>query len=370
MKLVFEKNSLLSGINTVMKAVPSKTTLPILECILIDATEGEIALTANDMELAIRTVVKGRIEEPGRIAVEARFFSEMARKLPESDIVLTADESGVIQIVCDSTNFRFPGRDASEFTGLPVIEHEKYISISQFSLKETIKQTIFSIAQNENNRLMTGELFQVHENELKVTSLDGHRISIRKVQLKDVYEDEKVVIPGKTLNEISRILPGEADKEVLIFFQQNHVCFEFDQTVVVSRLIEGEYFRVDQMLSEDYETRIRINKKDLLDSIERSTLLIRENDKKPIILDIEESKMGLSLNSALGSMKDELLLQKQGKDIMIGFNPRFLIEALRVIDDEEVDISFVNPKAPCYIRGEDGSYLYLILPVNFSGARA
>ena len=180
MKLVFEKNSLLSGINTVMKAVPSKTTLPILECILIDATEGEIALTANDMELAIRTVVKGRIEEPGRIAVEARFFSEMARKLPESDIVLTADESGVIQIVCDSTNFRFPGRDASEFTGLPVIEHEKYISISQFSLKETIKQTIFSIAQNENNRLMTGELFQVHENELKVTSLDGHRISMKR----------------------------------------------------------------------------------------------------------------------------------------------------------------------------------------------
>lgn len=370
MKIVFEKSSLLSGINTVMKAVPGKTTLPILECILIDAASGEITLTANDMELAIQTKVKGTILEPGCIAVEARFFSEMVRKLPESDIVFSADENMVVSIVCDSANFQFPGRSGEEFTGIPHLEKRNYITLSQFSLKEVIKQTLFSIAQNENNRMMTGELFQVRENELKVTSLDGHRISIRKVQLRDVYEGEKVVIPGKTLGEIARILPGDNEKDVQVFFQRNHISFEFEDTIVVSRLIDGEYFKVEQMLSGDYETRIRINKKDLLDCIERSTLLIRENDKKPIILDIKDGQAQISLNSALGSMRETLLLQKTGKDIMIGFNPRFLIDALRVIDDEEVAISFVNPKAPCYIRNDEDTYLYLILPVNFAGARA
>ena len=227
-----------------------------------------------------------------------------------------------------------------------------------------------AIAVNDNNKLMTGELFEIKNNCLKIVSLDGHRIAIRKMPLRKDYSDRKVVVPGKTLNEISKILSGEMDDVVSIYFTNNHILFEFDQTMVVSRLIEGEYFRIDQMLSSDYETKLSINKKEFLDCIDRATLLVREGDKKPIIIHITDNNMELKIDSAMGSMNEDIDIEKEGKDILIGFNPKFLIDALKVIDDEMIDIYLVNPKAPCFIRDEEETYTYLILPVNINQNQA
>ena len=156
------------------------------------------------------------------------------------------------------------------------------------------------------------------------------------------------------------------DKDVNIYFTDRHILFEFDRTIVVSRLIEGEYFNINQMLSSDYETKVKINKKELLDCIDRATLLVKEGDKKPIIINISDSSMELKMNSTVGSMDEEIDITKEGKDIMIGFNPKFLIDSLRVIDDEVVDLYMVNPKAPCFIRNSEETYIYVILPVNFT----
>ena len=257
------------------------------------------------------------------------------------------------------------GKEGEDFSKLPMIEKNDPICLSQFTLKEVIRQTIFSIAANDTNKMMTGELFEINENELKVVSLDGHRIAIRKIELKDSYDSKKVVVPGKTLTEVSKILSGETEDIVKIYFTQNHIMFEFDQTIVVSRLIEGSYFRIDQMLSSDYETKVTINKKEMLDCIDRATLLVKEGDKKPIILNITDEMMELKIHSQIGSMDEVIDIQKEGKDILIGFNPKFLIDALRVIDDELIDIYYVNSKAPCFIRDENQTYIYLILPVNF-----
>ena len=370
MKLTFKKDSLLNGINIVLKAVPSKTTMPILECILIDASSDEIKLTANDMELGIETKVDGNILEKGKIALDAKLFSEIIRKLSSEDSVVTidSDEKFNTVISCENSVFKIQGRDGEEFSYLPYIEKNKYICLSQFSLKELIRQTIFSISVNDSNKMMTGELFEVNGGTLRVVSLDGQRMAIRKIALKDEYESTKVIVPGKTLNEISKILTGDNEKEVLIYFGTNHILFEFDDTIVISRLIEGEYFKVDQMLSSDYETKVSLNKKEFLDCIERATILIRENDKKPVILNIEDEKMSLKLNSSFGTMNAEILIHKTGKDLMIGFNPKFLIDALRIIDDEEVSLYMMNPKSPCFIKDDEETYIYLILPVNFNAA--
>lgn len=368
MKLSFSKDALSNAINIVLKAVPSKTTMAILECILIDATGSDIKLTANDMELGIETKVEGTILEHGRIALDAKLFSEITRKLPDSEVIIETTDTMATTITCEKARFNIQGKPADEFTYLPYIEKQAYICVSQFTLKEVIRQTIFSISANDSNKLMTGELFEVNKDQLKVVSLDGHRISIRKIQLKDTYDDIKVVVPGKTLNEISKILSGDVDKEVLIFFTTNHIVFEFDDTVVLSRLIEGEYFKIDQMLSNDYETKVTVNKRELLNCIDRATLLIRESDKKPIIINMEDHNMQLKLSSIIGTMNEEIEINKTGRDIMIGFNPRFLIDALRVIDDEEVTLYLVNPKAPCFIKDEEEKYIYLILPVNFNAA--
>lgn len=366
MKLVCSKSHLLSGVQIVSKAVPNKTTMSILECILIDASRGVIKLTANDMELGIETTIEGEIVEKGIIALDAKIFLEIVRKLPDSDITIETDSSYKTTITCEKAKFNIIGKSGEDFSYLPVVEKEDSIIISQFTLKEVVRQTIFSISDNENNKLMTGELFDINGEELKVVSLDGHRISIRKIQLKNSYEPKKVVVPGKTLNEVSKILPGDAESDVTISFTSRHIVFEFGETTVVSRLIEGEYFKIDQMLSSDYETKVRINKKEFLNCIDRATLLVKEGDKKPIIINITDDSMELKINSVLGSMNEDIDIEKQGKDLMIGFNPKFLIDALRVIDDEEVDLYMVNPKAPCFIKNAEESYIYLILPVNFT----
>lgn len=366
MKLVCSKSNLLNGLQIVSKAVPNKTTMSILECILVDATKNIITLTANDMELGIETTIEGNIVEKGIIALDAKIFLEIVRKLPDSDITIETDSSYKTIITCEKAKFTIIGKSGEDFSYLPVIERENQIIISQFTLKEVVRQTIFSISDNDNNKLMTGELFDINGDELKVVSLDGHRISIRKIQLKNNYDSIKVVVPGKTLNEVSKILPGDAESDVTISFTAKHIVFEFDNTVVVSRLIEGEYFRIEQMLSSDYETKVKVNKKELLNCIDRATLLVKEGDKKPIIINITDESMELKINSILGSMNEDIDIEKQGKDLMIGFNPKFLIDALRVIDDEEVDLYMVNPKAPCFIKNEEESYIYLILPVNFT----
>ena len=368
MKITCLKSDLLKGVNIVSKAVPTKTTMAILECILINASTNEITLTANDMELGIETVVKGNIEERGIVALDAKIFSEIVRKLPDNLVTIETDASFKTIISCEKSVFNIIGKSGEDFSYLPSVEKNERITISQFTLKEVIRQTIFSISDNENNKLMTGELFDIHENELKVVSLDGHRISIRKIELKEVYKNKKLVVPGKTLIEVSKILSGGVEDDVDIYYTNNHIIFEFDRTVVVSRLIEGEYFKIEQMLSPDYETKFTINKKELLDSIDRAMLLVKEVDKKPIIMNVTDGTIELKINSFIGSMNEEISIQKQGKDMLIGFNPKFFIDALRVIDEENITLYMVNPKAPCFIKDDKENYIYLILPVNFSGA--
>ena len=366
MKIVCNKSDLVKGVNIVSKAVPGKTTMPILECILIDATTDIIKLTANDMELGIQTEIAGEIIDRGMIAIDAKIFSEIVRKLPDNEVSIETDDRLQTTIVCEKAKFDISGKPGNEFAYLPIIEKDDSIVISQFTLKEVIRQTIFSIADTESNKLMTGELFEIKDNVLRVASLDGHRISIRKIELKNPVSDYKMVVPGKTLIEISKILSGEAESMVEISYTNNHIVFEFDNTIVISRLIEGEYFKIDQMLSSDYDTKVRINKKEFLNCIDRATLLIKEGDKKPIIIDIQDEMMELKIKSQIGSMNEEIMISKDGKDLLIGFNPKFLIDALRVIDDEEVTLYLMNAKAPCFIKDETESYIYLILPVNFN----
>lgn len=368
MKLICSKSNLLHGVNIVSKAVPTRTTMAILECILIDASANEIKLTANDMELGIETKIEGEIAERGVIALDAKIFSEIVRKLPDSDVTIETDASFKTTITCEKAKFNIVGNSGDDFSYIPYIERNEPIVMSQFTLKEVIRQTIFSIADNDNNKLMTGELFEIEENDLKVVSLDGHRISIRNIELKNNYSHKKVVVPGKTLQEVSKILPGSAEDEVSIFLTDNHIVFEFENTTVVSRLIEGEYFKIEQMLSSDYETKVKINKRELLDCIDRATLLVKEGDKKPIIMNITDGTMELKINSFIGSMNEDIDIAKEGKDILIGFNPKFFIDALRVIDEEEVTLYMVNPKAPCFIKDDEGTFIYLILPVNFNAA--
>lgn len=362
MKISCNKSDLVKSTNIVMKAVSTKTTMPILEAILIEAYNDSIKMTGNDMEMGIETLLNGVVEKEGAILVEAKMFFEFIRKMPSDNILIESNDNQVI-IKSGKSEVKLATKNKDEFPVLPEIIKSNRITLSQFTLREIIRQTIHSISTNETSKLMTGELFEINGDELKVTALDGFRISIRKVTLKDSYPSFKVVIPGKTLNEITKIINGGIEDEMNIYFDEKHVLFEFDETIVMSRLIEGEYYRIDQMLSGDYETKVVINKSELFGCLDRASLLIRDSEKKPIVLNIEEGNLKLEVNSSFGTIDEDIEIIKDGPDIMIAFNPKFIMDVLKVIDDENISIHFINSKAPFFIKNDEGSYMYIIVPV-------
>ncbi|MCR5789930.1 MAG: DNA polymerase III subunit beta, partial [Lachnospiraceae bacterium] len=351
-----------------------------IECILVTAEENKIRLTANNMELAIETILEGEIKETGVVALEAKLFLDSIRLLYESDVTISTDDNFLTTIQCEGDEYKISGKSGDDFPELPAVEKNDPLKISCLTFKDIVRQTIFSVSENESNKMMAGELLEVKNNVLSMISLDGHRISIRKTPLKEEnseeneeadaeaaneHRDVSVVVPGKNLDEVSRIIPGEINKDIKLFFTDKHIIFEFENTTVVSRIIEGEYYRVDQMLSNDYETKLKINKKKFLDSVDKATVIVKEGDKKPIIISIEDQSMNIKINSPVASFHGDLEVEKEGQDIMIGFNPKFIKDVLRVVDDETITVYMVNPKAPCTIKNEDESYIYLVLPVNF-----
>ena len=360
MKIICKKTDLAKAVQTVSKAVPAKATTSILECLLLRAEKEEITLTGNNLELGIETVMPGNIEEEGSIAIQAKVFGEIVRKLPEGDVVLETGEKDQATVRCKKTKYNLSVKSAEEYTCIPDMERKNHVTISEFDLKEAIRQTIFSVADTSSKKAMTGELWEINGKELKIVALDGHRISLRKIKLKKEYEPRKVIVPGKTLAEIIKIIGGDPEKEIAVYFTENHIQFEIENTRAISRLIDGEYLKVEQLLSKDYGTKIKVQKKELQECIDRASLLLKDDAKKPIILNIEENILSLEAASNMGSMNESMFVVKEGEKLRIGFNPKFLLEMLRVIDDE-VFMYFTSAKTPCTVRDEKDSYVYLVL---------
>lgn len=369
MNLKFQKAQFVNALSIVMKAVSTKTSSVILESILISASDNRVVLDATDTELSIQTEVDAVIVKAGGVVLNAKLFSEIVRKFDstESLIELDVDSDFKTTIRCEQAVFNIMGIDPVEFIPMPKIDRDAFISLSQFSLKEVIRQTEFSTAISDINRMMGGELIDVKNNVAKFVTLDGHRMSIRNIELMGEYEDQKCVVPIKSLQEVMRIIDSDTQKNVNIYFSKDHILFEFDKTLVLSRILDGEFFRIESMLSNDYDTKVNVSRLKLQNAIEQSMILIRENEHKPMILDIENGMLKLSVNSSLGFMDAKVNIEKSGSDLKIAFNPKFLVDALKVIDDDFVNIYFTNAKSPCFIRDDKNTYTYLILPVNFIG---
>ena len=367
MRIKCKKSTLQAGINIVSKAVAVKTTKPILECILLEAKGGELKMTANNLNLGIETFIECTILEEGTIALEAKLFSDIIRKLQDSDIDIETNADYKTTITCEKSRFNIPCWTGEDFPELTKVDKEKSIVLSQMGLKDVIRQTIFSVSDNENSKLMSGELFEVKDNVLSVTSLDGHRISMRKVELKGDNSDVTAVVPGKTLSEVSKIISGDADADVVLYFSDRNLSFEFERTRVVSRLIEGEYFKIAHMLTMDADLMVKANRNELMGCIDRASLLIQETDKKPIIVSVKnDNNLYIRLDTNIGSLNEEMEIEKDGGEIVIGFNPSFIMDALRVIDDEKVNIYMKDSKSPCIIKDVDETFTYIILPININ----
>ena len=364
MKVICSKEKLMEGINIVQKAVSTKTTLPILEGILLEA--GEVfKLTGNDLEIGIECLVEADIKRQGNVVLNSRMFGDIVRRLPDSEVLLEVKENSVVNIECEKSLFEIKGLSAAGFPALPVIEKEDGLKISQKLIKEMIKQTIFAVSLDENRPILTGALVEYKSGSLTLVSIDGFRLALRKSDTDGTSADKNVVIPGKTLNEISKIMLP-VDDEVAIYTASNQILFDMGNCKVVSRLLEGEYLNYKGIIPQDYETKIKINTKDLLASFERASLIITTEERRfPVKLNISDELMIITSNTDVGAVREEIRLEMEGNKIDIAFNPRYFIDALRVIDDESVYVNFTSSIGPCTIKPIQGDeFAYLILPIR------
>lgn len=366
MKLTCSRDSLLESINIVLKAVSSRTTLPILECIMLRADINGFQLTANDLELGIQSApIEADIVEQGAIALEAKIFSEIIRKVNGTMVSISTNNQNVTVISCGTSEFKIMGQSSEDFPELPQVEKHMEYSILQSDLKDMIRQTIFSVAQDETKPVLTGELIEINDTILNIVSVDGYRISYKQITLESPAQNASVIVPGKTLNEISKILSSDSEDKAFIYFTDKHIVFNLNNNIIVSRLIEGEYIKYAQSFTEDYKTKLIIDRVSFIQALERASLISRDSKKTPVKIEITAEELIITANTDMGTAYEEVKIELEGELLKIAFNPKFLIDALKVIEDEKVSIQFTTSLSPCIIRPLEGKeYKYLILPLR------
>ena len=374
MKLICSKPQLVDIINTVQRAIAPKTALPILECIKIDANgDGNVVFTGNNIDLCIEYNTKCTVTEGGTIALESKMFGEIVRRLPEGDVTISVNPSNfVTKIQSGSSEFNIQGIAPDEFPSAPVLDEKFRFSLTQGSLKNLIRKTIAFVAQNEGKKpVLTGALFEIKNNYLNVVASDGHRLAVVKEEVKESVENNKFVVPGMTLRELLKILKDEEDK-VDIIVSDRTVLMDFGYYQVYSRLLDGEFLRYDAIISAVNTLSVVAEKRYIVDSLERALLLINDDisakseNKIPVRFNIAYNKIDVSCITGKGQVNDTVPVELEGGELLIGFNCRFLLDALSACDEDKVKMEFSAPTSGCFIRSVNGndSYIYMILPVR------
>ena len=358
MRVICEKEKILKGISSVINGVASKTTMPILEGILIQTNDNELKLTSYDLEIGIEYILEANVEEQGNTVVNATMFSEIIKRLPSTEIKFSINSNNLLEIECEGSLYKLATMNPDEFPELPRINVDNSIEIEQTTLKNMIRKTIFAVSTEENRPIFTGCLFEVIDNKLNVVAVDGYRLAIKSNVLNEVANSFSSVIPGKTLNEVNKIISDSFDT-VKIGISRNQALFEMENCKIVTRLLDGEFLKYSNTIPQNWETRVKVNKSNIQNCFERILLIsassIEKEKKYPVKINIEVGKVTISCANQTGDAKEEIFVDTEGKELEIGFNPRFFLDALKAIDDEEVYIEFGTNRSPCIIKPiEDG----------------
>ncbi|MTI49786.1 DNA polymerase III subunit beta [Sporosalibacterium faouarense] len=365
MKVKVNQKELAKAINIVQKGISSKTTLPILNGILIEAKNNKLTLTGTDLELGIESNINCEIIQEGSIVITSRIFGDMIRKLPDFPVEIEVRDDNNVYINCGNSKFKLIGQSSVEYPQLPKLLDEISLDIPKDLLRTMIKQTVFATAQDETRPILTGALLEVNNNEAALVALDGYRLALKNIKI-NCQKDVKVVIPSKTLNELNKIL-DDNDADINVRFTSSHILFDLGNTVIISRLIEGQFLNYNDIIRNEYKSKVKVKTKDIQESIERASLLAREGKNNLVKLDITDENLVITSNSEIGDIHEDIPIELEGNDIKIAFNSKYILEGIKVIDSEEIEMNFVSNISPCILKpvGDD-SYTYLILPVRLA----
>lgn len=364
MKLIVSKQELSEALSNVSKAVAVKSTISALEGIKITVLDGKIQLTGYDLEIGIKTEIPANTDEKGEFVVNSKLFNDIVRKMPADDIVIEIDSKLSTTIKCGMTEYSIISLSAEEYPDIPDFDSEKYISISQAILKNMINQTIFAVSVTENKPILTGELFNIYDSNFDLVALDGFRLAVRSERV-GCDDDYKFVVPSKALKEVSNLLKDEDEKIVNIHTSRKHIVFDVNGYRVMSRLLEGDYHDYRASIPVESATEVIINTKSFINSLERCALLINDRIKAPVKCLFDNGKLMISCHTSIGKVNDEFNIDISGPMVEIGFNCRYLLEALKATESDKVKLLMNSGLKPMKIIPMDGnSYTFLVLPVR------
>lgn len=365
MKMKCNRKDLVEAVSLVEKAVPVSTPISVLEGIFIEAKDNAFKLVGNNLDLGIECFIPADVSEKGLAMVRASLFSNAVKKLPDSDedVYMEIDEKDNLKIECGYAKFNFSTSSAEEFPQLSLVLDGKTFEIKESLVKNMIKQTVYAVSQKEDKPVLTGLLFDICDKKINVVGCDGFRVAIRNEEI-DCDEAIKFIFPGKNAKDLLGIL-GETDDLVKISVNENNVKFSTDRCVFVSRIIDGEYLNYQSVANHKNTLEFVVERRKILNSIDRAATIVNEASKSHVLLDIDETSVSIDCESVMGKVKDKFTVDMQGEPMQIAFNPKYLIEAFKNIEDEKIKISFSTPVTPAVIRPIDGEkYVYIILPVR------
>lgn len=372
MKIIFNRTELINIVNTVQKAVASKSVMPILECIKIDAhSSGDVVITANNLDICTEYKSTCNVVEPGSIAISSKMFGEIVRRFSDDDVLIEVNEiNNVMFLKSGKSEFNIQGLNHAEYPAIPEVDENYKFSIGQSTLKRMIRKTIYAISVNESRKpILTGSLFEINTGVLTVVATDGFRIAKIQSTVDCSLENVKFVIPGLALREILKVLEDSEDK-IDVIISKRHVKFCFDNYIIISRLLEGEYINYSPIFSTPNNIVVNVKTRQFIDSLERAALIINDDalakaEKVPVRLNIENDMIYITCSTGKGKINDTIDVEKLGNDIEIGFNHKYLLEALRSCEEEEIKLQMSNPKGACFIESvENNDYINMILPVR------
>lgn len=370
MKFTCNQSKLTKALNIVSKAVTSRTTIPILKGILLEVSDdGILKMSASDLDITIEETIETENTESGAIVVQAKLFSDIIRKLPNADIHIEETE-GNVSIKCINSQFNIVGLSPDEFPNIKnVEENHEAIIFDKLVLKDMIRKTSFAASIDESKGVITGILIELLKDGMNMVAIDGYRMAITREAMVN-SEENHVIISAKIMNEISKILSevSEDAEEVKLILNDKKAIFTVGTIKVVLRLLDGEFIQYKDVLPKDNKIKVKLNRSDFMESIERASLLSKEGKNNLIKLSIRDNIVTITSKSEEGNVKEELLIAKEGEDLDIGFNAKYVLDVLKSIDDEEILMYFNTGITPCLVEPISGeAYEYLILPVRITG---
>ena len=363
MKIKTNKEELLKATQVTQNIINERNTLPILSNILIETIKGNLRLTATDLDIGIACSFPIEIEEEGAITVPAKRFFSIIKELPNNNITITAKKNNLVLIECGQCFFKIMGIPKEEFPKLPEFKNLDTLTLSQKQLKNMLSLTNFAISRDETRYILNGVYFVIKSRNISLIATDGRRLAFVKSNIENPQGiDKKIIVPAKTIQELLHNLKNEG--EIKTIFAENQLMFEFDNIIIVSRLIEGEFPDYEQVIPKESKERLKLDREKFLWATRRASILTTP-DSQSVKIDLFKNKMVISKNTPdLGEAREELDINYKGREFSIGFNPGYLTDALKSLDSEEIDFELSDPEKPGVIRCDTNNYIYIVLPMQ------